>query len=139
MIASGSPMGAALAAPVNVTTLVANKADTAKIRSEVDMVVPFKVGCADRPRSIDSGNRLFLSGQNSPAQARALVLARQPGLTRMLDLSKRDWILVLLFAFVATGTGVVICRSSHAPSRPDRRCCGHDTRLDQPLALSASF
>jgi hypothetical protein len=50
MIASGSPIGAALAAPVNTTTLLANKADTARIRSdEVDIVVPFKVGCADRP------------------------------------------------------------------------------------------
>ena len=47
MIAS-PPIGAALAAPVN-TTLLANKADTARIRSEVDIVVSFKVGCADRP------------------------------------------------------------------------------------------
>jgi hypothetical protein len=54
MIASGSPIGAALAAPVNTTTLLANKADTARIRSEVDIVVPFKVGCADRPRSMIS-------------------------------------------------------------------------------------
>jgi len=37
MNASGSPIGAALAAPA---TLVANKADTARIRSEVDIVVP---------------------------------------------------------------------------------------------------
>jgi hypothetical protein len=51
MIASGSPIGAALAAPVSTTTLVANKADTARIRSEVDIVVPSRVGCADRPRS----------------------------------------------------------------------------------------
>jgi hypothetical protein len=45
MNASGSPIGAALAAPVEMATLVANKADTARIRSEVDIVVPFKLVC----------------------------------------------------------------------------------------------
>jgi hypothetical protein len=43
MIASGSPIGAAPAAPVNAATPLANKADTARIRTEVDIVVPFKV------------------------------------------------------------------------------------------------
>ena len=44
MKASGSPIGAAPAAPVNMATLVATKADTARIRSEVDIVGPLKVG-----------------------------------------------------------------------------------------------
>jgi hypothetical protein len=43
MIASGPPVGAALAAPVSTTTLAANMADTARIRSEVDMVVFFRL------------------------------------------------------------------------------------------------
>src|SRR5271167_4203063 len=43
MSARGSPMGAAAAAPANMATLVASKADTAKNRSEVDMVVSFQV------------------------------------------------------------------------------------------------
>jgi hypothetical protein len=46
MKASGSPIGAAPAAPVNVAA--ATKADTARIRSEVDIVGPLKVG-AVRP------------------------------------------------------------------------------------------
>jgi hypothetical protein len=43
-------MGAAWAAPPSTTKLLANKADTARIRSEVDMVVPFKVGCSIAPQ-----------------------------------------------------------------------------------------
>jgi hypothetical protein len=44
MIARGPPIGAALPA------LVANKADTKRVRSEVDIVVPFKVGWGDLPQ-----------------------------------------------------------------------------------------
>ena len=53
MIARGSPIGTAPAGPVNIATL-ASKADTARNRSDVDIVVPFKVGCADRPAALIS-------------------------------------------------------------------------------------
>jgi hypothetical protein len=43
MSACGSPIGAALAQPVNITTLLTNKADAARIRTEVDIVFPFNV------------------------------------------------------------------------------------------------
>jgi hypothetical protein len=45
-MANGSPMGAALAEPASTTTLLANKADTARIRNGIDMNVSFKVRCS---------------------------------------------------------------------------------------------
>lgn len=44
MRARGSPMGAAVAAPADTTTLLASKADKARIRIEVDIVVPSRSG-----------------------------------------------------------------------------------------------
>jgi hypothetical protein len=51
MIANGSPIGAALAVPGSAAALLANKADTARIRTEVDIVVPFKLGVQIAPRT----------------------------------------------------------------------------------------
>jgi hypothetical protein len=47
MNASGSPTGAASAAPMIRTALAVNKVDTARVRSEVDIVVPFMVWYAN--------------------------------------------------------------------------------------------
>ena len=50
MRARGSPMGAALAGPANTTTLLVSKADKARIRSEVDIIVPSRLGARIAPQ-----------------------------------------------------------------------------------------
>ena len=67
-----------MTAPVNGTPL-ANKADTARIRSEVDMIVPSKVGCAELFSDTTTGPNLCLTNtecqqQGAGLRSRALSL-----------------------------------------------------------------